>query len=134
MARKVCDSTILLVLLDCLGLHPPTNYFAKFKLDPTQDYFLEQTVHELAELESGSNATEVFEKHQRRKRRQADKPKKVPGLLAPFAFANNVGMPSFLGNLILSPVTVWINSLFVLISSNHTQLKSVSKLNFCLHY
>jgi hypothetical protein len=57
----------------------------------------------MAELDSSANVTEVFEKHQQRQKRQTDQPAKDPGLLAPFAFANNVGMPSFLGNLILSP-------------------------------
>ncbi|KAI6176107.1 MLt-TeN (Mlt-10) related [Aphelenchoides bicaudatus] len=86
------------------GLHPPTAYFSKYRTDSNQDYFLEQMIHELSDLESSANATDVFEKHQRQKRQaDKDKPKKTPGLLAPFAFANNVGMPSFLGNLILSP-------------------------------
>jgi hypothetical protein len=55
----------------------------------------------MANLESSANVTEFMEKHRRNKRQV--KPTKVPGLLAPYAFANQVGMPSFLGNLILSP-------------------------------
>lgn len=59
-------------------------------------------IHSMAELEPSTNLTEAFDTHQRRKR-QAEKVEKVPGLLAPFAFSNSLASPSFLGNLVLSP-------------------------------
>lgn len=72
-------------------------------------------INSLAEIEPTTNVTDALEQHQRRKR-DAENIVKVPGLLAPYAFSNQVGQPSFLGNLVLSP-HAFISELFSKVSN-----------------